>query len=210
MPLPATHIKFALDVKDKFDIKNLSEYLSGTVYPDSRFITKINRSCTHVSGLSLDDPSFSDFKKGWAVHCLCDKVQHQISDKYISDILEPLEKTDKRGGEWWVKHTALKIILDISVFKIYNIQKYLPMIEYVENANDENLEDIKNYIKIVQKTYQDKQEINLDDMKELWLSLGAEEELIEKVIKKTEEYLKDEKLVKRVEGLYEKMVGEVL
>ena len=51
MAFTATHIKFALDFKDKYDIKDLSHYLSGAIYPDSRYVTGIDRNLTHNSDL---------------------------------------------------------------------------------------------------------------------------------------------------------------
>lgn len=42
MALEGTHIRFALDVGDKYNIKDLGKYISGTLYPDSRYITGIN------------------------------------------------------------------------------------------------------------------------------------------------------------------------
>ena len=47
MGLEATHIRFALDLKEDLDAKDLNKYLSGAIYPDSRHVTKLERKVTH-------------------------------------------------------------------------------------------------------------------------------------------------------------------
>lgn len=47
MALEASHIRFALDLKDKYSIQDVQKLVSGTVYPDSRYATKIDRQLTH-------------------------------------------------------------------------------------------------------------------------------------------------------------------
>ena len=68
MALQATHIKFALDLQAKYNVKNLEKYISGANYPDSRFLTGVGREKTHdLDSLELLD---SDFKKGWHNHLI--------------------------------------------------------------------------------------------------------------------------------------------
>lgn len=43
MPLEATHIRFALDLLNKYKIKNIDQYIAGAVYPDSHYITGIKK-----------------------------------------------------------------------------------------------------------------------------------------------------------------------
>ena len=210
MPTAGTHIKFALDVKDKFDIKNLSEYLSGTVYPDSRFLTKIHRDCTHFKNQKIVKSSDSDFEKGWAVHCICDHYQHIFCAEYFSDLLSNLKNPNAHGGEWWISITALKLVLDLVVVNVYSIQKYLPMIEYVENPNSEDVEGIKEYNELVINTYQGKKDINVKDLAELLSGLGVEDKLVNKIVEKTKEFLKEDGLVGKVEEMYAEMVEETL
>ena len=38
MALEATHIRFAYDLKEKYKITDLEKYISGLIYPDSRYI----------------------------------------------------------------------------------------------------------------------------------------------------------------------------
>ncbi len=60
MSLEATHIRFALDLKDKYRVQAIEKYISGTTYPDSRYVTKIDRGLTHnddilTPGFAKDD-----------------------------------------------------------------------------------------------------------------------------------------------------------
>ncbi|MFH1835317.1 MAG: hypothetical protein ABH851_03910 [Methanobacteriota archaeon] len=48
MALELTHVLFARDLKDKLNVQNEAEYYAGTVYPDSRYTTGIQRDKTHV------------------------------------------------------------------------------------------------------------------------------------------------------------------
>lgn len=47
MSLGATHIRFALDLRDRYQVQDIEKYLSGTIYSDSRYVTKIDRNLTH-------------------------------------------------------------------------------------------------------------------------------------------------------------------
>lgn len=77
MSFQATHLHFANQVKKIFNIQDLTQYFSGTLYPDSRYITKVERTKTHadvrinpVKIYNLPD----DFHKGWQVHLWYDKL----------------------------------------------------------------------------------------------------------------------------------------
>ena len=51
MSLQITHIRFALDLHKELNITSLDQYISGTIYPDSRYMTGIDRSLTHSDTL---------------------------------------------------------------------------------------------------------------------------------------------------------------
>lgn len=75
MSLEATHIRFALDLKDEYKIKDIKKYISGTVYPDSRYITGIDRNLTHYNDILKPEFAKDDFKKGWQVHQICGMIR---------------------------------------------------------------------------------------------------------------------------------------
>ena len=51
MALAATHIRLAIDMAGRYPIKRFSEFISGTIYPDSRWLTGIDRDLTHGPAL---------------------------------------------------------------------------------------------------------------------------------------------------------------
>ena len=57
MALEATHIRFAFDLKDVYDVSDIDAFVSGSIYPDSRYVTGIDRLATHPEGY-LNDPEF--------------------------------------------------------------------------------------------------------------------------------------------------------
>lgn len=208
MALEATHIKFALDLRDRFDVKNLDQYLSGTIYPDSRYITKIERKLTHYEALLTNEFMNSDFKKGWAVHYLCDKMQNQVMDKHVLDVLEKCEGGYEWGSEWWIAKTAMKIIIDIDIISKFDIQPYISLLDYVENPNDELVEDLQRYNGIIQRLYRGKSTLDLEDYRKMWIDFEVDVEKGDLVIQKTHEFLSDAKLADRIRGLYSGMVGD--
>jgi hypothetical protein len=75
MPLSASHIKFALDQVDYFKPDDLGKYLEGAIYPDSRYLSGLERSKTHSHDFWLEEFwRDDDFKKGWASHNLSDRA----------------------------------------------------------------------------------------------------------------------------------------
>ena len=88
MSLEATHIRLALDLQDRLNISDRKKYISGTVYPDSRYISKIDRRFTHNPELVNELDGSDDFLKGMAVHYLCDKVALDIHKEWFYDLLD--------------------------------------------------------------------------------------------------------------------------
>jgi hypothetical protein len=121
MSLGATHIRFALDVKEEYKIKDLEKYISGVIYPDSRYITGIDRNLTHAHDLFVAD---SDFKRGWQVHLICDEVQEAKRKELLPDLYKD------KNIDPWITNTAIKIIQDIDDFEAFNIQDYLDFFVY--------------------------------------------------------------------------------
>ncbi len=206
MPLEAIHIKFALDKQDKYRIQDLSKYLSGSVYPDSRYITKISRELTHSNDLLSPDFGVDDFKKGWANHFLCDKLWNQAIDNNFPEIFED-EKSQGWGSERWVKNTALKNILDLEAIKMFDIKKYLPLLIYTFCPNGEPVEQMQEYYKRIQELYGVNREMTIDDLKQMWLWLGIGEELAEKVTEKSEEFAGSPELVNKICEQYGEMLN---
>ena len=206
MPLEATHIKFALDKKNKYHVQDLSKYLSGSVYPDSRYVTKISRKLTHSDDSLLSDFGVDDFKKGWASHFLCDKLWVQAIDNNFPEIFENDESRDW-GSEHWLKNTALKNILDLEALKMFDIKNYLLLLVDTSCPNGESVEQIQEYYKMIRELYGASQEVAIDDLKLMWIRLGIGGELAEKVTEKSREFASKPELVKKIREQYENMLN---
>lgn len=121
MPLAATHINYALELKDSLNIKNLNEYLAGALYPDSRCITKIDRKLTHDNSfLNKKINKLSDFEKGWYTHLLCDNSFNVFKDSLL--------QTNEISNDW-PSYTAFKILLDIEISKQHKLGNYFNILK---------------------------------------------------------------------------------
>lgn len=207
MALEATHIKFALDLKNRYEVQDMKKYISGTIYPDSRYVTGIDRTLTHGEDILKTEFAKNDFRKGWQVHQICDSIQHQV----FRDNIDFLNRhpQDKWEENKWVEFSAAKIVQDMEILKVFNIQPYLEYLEYVYNPNGEDIAKVKEYNLIMVNLYKDKKEISLEDNINMWRSLGIGDELCEKVKGTTKKFLNDKKLVRDIYDCYQKMLSAV-
>lgn len=205
MALEATHIRLALDLKE--NVFNLGAYVSGTIYPDSRYVTKIDRNLTHPQdymGLIRGD---DDFKKGWAIHLLCDNVQAEITREQLPEIFL-LE--DGQGSEMWIHRTALKILQDIDDAKRYAIEEYLPLLDHIEAPNEEDPVLVLEYNRIFQKMYLDPYKVTVETHCLMWKRLGISDDLIGKVKEQAQKYMADERVMWFLGGAYDLMLERSL
>ena len=208
MALEATHIRFALDLKDKYQVKDLEKYVSGTIYPDSRYVSEIGRELTHPKDhMDWDIFKVDDFKKGWLVHLLCDKIQYLVTKEKFPEIFEGQDAS--AGNERWIGHTALKILQDIDDVQKFDITKYLPYLDYVANPNGEDIAKVKQYNQIFQRVYKDPGKVPIEDYYEMWKELGIGDELATKVRNKTEKFQKDPKTMELIRPIYSEMLSRV-
>lgn len=202
MALPATHIRFALDLKDRYKVNNLSHYLSGSVYPDSRYLTGIDRALTHNNEILKKDWANTDFKKGWQTHCLCDLAQIKARNSIFSDIL----KNDSPKDNLWYTFTSLKIIQDMDDSKKISVKDYLAYLDYASNPSSEDLRQIKKFNQLIITMYSTGEQIAFYDYKNFWLGLNLNPDVVDNVLAKTTELLEDESIVNRVGGLYKSIL----
>lgn len=203
MALEGTHLRFAVDVQERFQIKELNKYLSGTIYPDSRYMTKIERSLTH--GRQFFDKNFyqdDDFKKGWVAHLMYDKIQFQLMGEIFSDILPQSEIF--YGDENWITRTALKMLQDMSDITNFEIQKFLPLLNYVEAPNGEHIETLNRYHQLIIDLYHSAPSIHINDYKKMWLEYSGDGATFDKVAIKANKLQDDISITERVPLLYPK------
>lgn len=204
MALEATHIRFALDIKDKYRVQDMEKYISGSVYPDSRYVTGIDRNLTHNKDIMKPEFAKDDFRKGWQAHQICDIVQSKLRLNFLPELFP------ESGCQWneddWVASSAVKIIQDTNDLKCFDLQSNLKYLEYAHNPNGEDLDEIKKYNRIFINMYKGKSETTIEDNIRMWLELGINGELGEKIKIKTEELLRNEELVGRIHSIYKGMI----
>lgn len=207
MALLGTHIRFALDIKDDFDVQNLDKYISGTVYPDSRYITKIDRNITHNK--DLIDKNFyqkDDFRKGWITHLIYDLIQFNVFKEIFPELFVNFKnEKGKVSLENWVLRTGLKILQDMNDIKKFPIKNYLKSLEYTETPNGEKTELIKEYNQMFVDIYQ-KEKIVIEDLVDMWIKFGIEKEITDKIRNKTIELSLDKNILEKISLIYPETV----
>lgn len=205
MALYATHIRFALDIKDDFGVTNLDHYLSGTVYPDSRYFSQIDRELTHSSThLQKDFYQQSDFNKGWYAHVLYDKLQFKVFSDVYKDFL--LGTDVIYGNDEWLRRTCFKILQDIDDVKHFDIRLYLSSLQYVSNPNHENIQVIEEYNKRLMMLYNQAPDLTFSDYNQLWVKNGMNTEIGEKLQETFIEFSNQPQVEELIKTVYDKTV----
>jgi len=201
MAMEATHIRFALDLQDKLSPIDLDAFIAGAVYPDSRYISHVDRLATHPEEY-LHDPIFrsSDFRKGWLAHLLCDDVQYHLMTEKVPRVTEG---TRGQGGETWIKRTAIKVLQDLNDVRQFDLARYLSSLSHVECPNGESENVLRSYHSLLQKDYAKTPDISMDDELDIWMHFGIGEELLNAIRNVTQTYAADAELMDEVRKLYE-------
>ena len=209
MAIEASHIRFALDLKDKYQIKDLDKYISGTLYPDSRYVSKINRELTHPKEWAEWDISgFDDFKKGWLVHLICDRTQYLVTKEKFPEIFEGQDAV--HGNSRWIGHTALKILQDIDDAKKIDVKQYLKCLDHVENPNGEDINRVRHCNRIFQEMYADPSLLDIKSYYGMWVDFGIGEEMAQKVINKAIEFNMDKNAMNLMRQIYPEMLARII
>ncbi len=197
MSFLATHLRFALDIKDRYQVSDLSQYLSGTIYPDSRYFTALDRDLTHNEDILVDNWANTDFKKGWQVHQFCDQF-HEIARRNIF----PKFFSKKDNDHIWLTASALKIIQDMDDRSHFSVQDYLNNLNYVYNPNGEDLGLVEKYNQLAIKTYTGKKIISLEDYRAYIEAMPLTKDMILTFLAITEQYLSDQDILSKIKQIY--------
>jgi len=202
MALEGTHIRYALDVMKKYHISDIEKYISGTMYPDSRYITGVDRALTHPEHFIDENLEHGDdFQKGWFVHLLYDAVQYGLILDLIPEVYEC--GYGGQGSEFWIRLCAVKNIQDMEDIKSFDIVKYLPHLNYVENPNNENISMMQKYNKISQGIYSTPEEVTEKSYTAMWKGLGIGDDVVIRIQQKTREYSKDKKILEAIRSIHD-------
>lgn len=203
MAMEASHIRFALHFKDALGVADVHAFVSGSVYPDSRYVSGIDRLATHPEDYRAD-PMFmlGDFRKGWYMHLLADDIQ----GKLMREMLPQTSTGD--GTESWIKRTAIKVLQDMDDVRKFDIVSLMPAFEHVENPNGEDIEIIQKYSRIFPIMYARPDSVGIEEECEIWRQFGIGDELVMKIQAQAEEYTKDTTVMSAVGKLYDAMLIE--
>jgi hypothetical protein len=208
MALEASHIRFAVNSKDTLQVKDLHKYISGVLYPDSRYVTNVKRNLTHPK--SLLDVSYTDlddFKKGIYAHVVYDKILEEYTRETIPDLFKNIGEFTGQDSEFWIRLTALKIMQDIKDVKELAIQTYLPYLDYVETPHGEDPAILKKYNTFFRELYSHPETYSIENCYATWKFLGISADIAVKLTERTEQFQKDPMIKEFIESVYKQTLA---
>lgn len=199
MALTATHLRFALEMKDEIGVQNLEQYLSGTMYPDSRYFTGVAREVTHgatlfAAGLATAD----DFRKGWAMHLACDLAQAEAMKALFP---EEWEKNDTMPDRW-IFRTALKVLQDIDDAGKFDADHFVRLMTwYASPFGHETSEQLESYYGFYRELYASGA-VTIEDELAAWRKVGMDADMLERVKEKSYQLKENPSNASRVSQLF--------
>lgn len=207
MALEATHIRFALDVRDLFRVNSLDQYLSGSIYPDSRYVSGIDRKLTHdKSQMGRNFWGADDFRKGWASHILYDDLQYHVHIDWFKDYLKKGGSLDT-GGDEWVTVTALKILQEISDLQQFDIGPLLGSLSYINNPNNEDKKSVERFNQRIIDLYAKAPAVEIGDYEQMCIDWGLSPSLAKAVGDKAREIRSSRQTMQLVSRIYDETIA---
>lgn len=204
MALAATHMRLALDMAHGYPVKDLSQYISGTIYPDSRWLTGIDRNLTHGHRFLQKDFPKNDFTYGWHVHCLVDHVQARLY-KPLFPNAGALDRQQR-----WILLSAAKVIQDRHDLNRFDLQNGIDLLNSPQAPAGEDIQLVREFSRLIHETYKDRDKDRLPDYYNLWTGVGLEAKVVAKVMNQVEKLLVDISLVSKIEATYAQMAASPL
>jgi len=199
MALPATHIRFALDLIDRLPVESRKAYLAGTMYPDSRWLTGLGREATHAQAHLQRRFATSDFRWGWHVHCWCDQIQSGLMQENFPESAEYDE------GRRWVYGSALKMLQDNADLPAVDMARAMTGLTAVETPLNEDPERINTYYEGVRDIYAGKRQMGSEDYRRLWRMVGLSSERLDAIMRAMADIAANGGSVKRIHDLFPRM-----
>ncbi|WP_319524054.1 hypothetical protein [uncultured Desulfosarcina sp.] len=200
MALPATHIRFAVTLAEQLGVANLPAYLSGTLYPDSRWLTGLEREHTHDRRFLEPGFATDDFSLGWHIHCVCDHIQGGIHGDLFDGLLQ------LSPDERWIRVSAAKAVQDANDAAKCEISRYLPLLTDNRTPNGESGEGVGAYLELVSRVYSRGVLPAWSDYAALWAGVGLDRQRIARIQEEVERIMADEISVNNLYDVFEQMV----
>jgi hypothetical protein len=203
MALTATHLRFALEMKDELHVQNFEQYLSGTMYPDSRYSTGVAREVTHDESLFVGDLlAMDDFRKGWAMHLACDRAQGEAMNQLFPEEVS----LTMPGEEGWIFRTALKVLEDIDDARAFDANRFIRMMTWYQSpCGYETSEQLEHYYGLYRDLYASGGVV-IEAELAVWVKAGMDAVLIERVKERANQFKEDPSSMERVARLYETLL----
>lgn len=206
MALLATHVKFALDIRQRFALDSVEEYCAGAAYPDSRYVTGVERKRTHFED-SPKDPfvdGLTDFERGWAAHNFYDMK----AGPFYSELLLWPKEDLKQFNHVWCFLTGLKVVEDMETYQRYGADiRYLRAIGCVCRPMGEDAQKIDRYYRGLRELYE--VEPSLERYGKQLEGWGASEDVCGQVIESVKKIIADVRLKNSVSSIYETVLGNI-
>jgi len=199
MALPATHIRFALDLIDYLPLTSRQAYLAGTMYPDSRWLTGLGREATHAQAHLQRRFATSDFHWGWHVHCRCDQIQSTLMKQCFPE-LRPFDEVRR-----WTYSSALKMLQDNADLPAVDMARAMTGLNAVETPHNEDPERINAYYEGVREIYAGKRQMGSEDYRRLWRMVGLSFERLDAIMRAMASIAANGGSVRRIQDLFPRM-----
>lgn len=198
MAMEGTHVRFARDVIALLGVEDPGAYYSGSVYPDSRYLTAVPRAATHGDEAPDDPfvPGLSDFEKGWATHLFYDRESVIFKRTAFTWIT-------KEDPDQWVHYTSMKLVEDQrSVRELGADISILRELACVACPRGEDRATMEAYYADVREAYATSCE-QADDYRAFSLKMGIDEPRANRMIMRAESYLQNDAIVASIHSVYD-------
>lgn len=199
MALPATHMRFAIELAGRLPVASHAAYLAGTLYPDSRWLTGLGRDATHADVHLQRRFATTDFRLGWHVHCQCDQIQTTL----LQQAFPVLDKLD--DSRRWIHLSALKMIQDNGDLEAVDMERGMRGLVAFETPNNEDPERIQAYFEGVRRIYSGKTKMRPEDYRRLWQMVGLASERLDAIMEEMKCISADRENMERVHALFPEM-----
>jgi hypothetical protein len=207
MSFQASHLHFADKVKDIIKPQALTRYFSGTIYPDSRYLTKVDREKTHTAVriepkkiLDLTD----DFDKGWQIHLWYDKLGLHHLDQLILN--RAWTRADADDVKVWAQLTGAKLVEDLYWWQNTDWNKILPYLKFTNNPHGEDQQILNDWYQHFTDFYQ--KQTNLQSYRQQAEFMGITPEKIELILEYAQNLYNDPSKRSQIEKIMDQVIEE--